>query len=72
MAQFPSVQHAVSAVQEILNNPNGPHIRMESYDPYCGRTLLKFTSIECVELLDDKSTYLHNFPEYTTNLALQQ
>ncbi|KAG6850602.1 hypothetical protein H0H93_011270 [Arthromyces matolae] len=27
MAQFPDVEHAVSAVQEILNTPYGPHIR---------------------------------------------
>lgn len=27
MAQFPDVEHAVSAVQEILNSPYGPHIR---------------------------------------------
>ncbi|KAG5646703.1 hypothetical protein DXG03_002693 [Asterophora parasitica] len=27
MAQFPTVQHAVSAVQEILNTPYGPHIQ---------------------------------------------
>ncbi len=27
MAQFPDVEHAVSAVQEILNTPAGPHIR---------------------------------------------
>ncbi|KAK7693183.1 hypothetical protein QCA50_002749 [Cerrena zonata] len=27
MSQFPSVEHAVSAVQEILNNPNGSHIQ---------------------------------------------
>ncbi|KAI0078997.1 hypothetical protein K474DRAFT_1770589 [Panus rudis PR-1116 ss-1] len=27
MAQFPDVEHAVSAVQEILNTPNGPHIQ---------------------------------------------
>ncbi|KAI0721511.1 D-lactate dehydrogenase cytochrome oxidoreductase [Cerioporus squamosus] len=27
MAQFPDVQHAVSAVQEILNTPAGPHIQ---------------------------------------------
>lgn len=27
MAQFPDVEHAVSAVQEILNTPNAPHIR---------------------------------------------
>ncbi|EAU88321.2 D-lactate dehydrogenase cytochrome oxidoreductase [Coprinopsis cinerea okayama7 len=27
MAQFPSVQHAVSAVQEILNSPQGPHMQ---------------------------------------------
>ena len=27
MAQFPDVEHAVSAVQEILNTPHGPHIR---------------------------------------------
>lgn len=27
MAQFPDVEHAVSAVQEILNDPNGSHIR---------------------------------------------
>lgn len=27
MAQFPNVQQAVSAVQEILNSPYGPHIR---------------------------------------------
>lgn len=28
MAQFPNVEKAVSAVQEILNSPAGPHIRM--------------------------------------------
>lgn len=28
MAQFPDVEHAVGAVQEILNTPYGPHIRM--------------------------------------------
>lgn len=27
MAQFPNVKNAVSAVQEILNTPCGPHIR---------------------------------------------
>lgn len=27
MAQFPDVEHAVSAVQEILNSPYGSHIR---------------------------------------------
>lgn len=27
MAQFPDVEHAVSAVQEILSSPYGPHIR---------------------------------------------
>ncbi|RDB21563.1 D-lactate dehydrogenase [cytochrome], mitochondrial [Hypsizygus marmoreus] len=27
MAQFPDVEHAVSAVQEILNTPYGPHIQ---------------------------------------------
>ncbi|KAJ7168298.1 D-lactate dehydrogenase cytochrome oxidoreductase [Mycena crocata] len=27
MAQFPDVQHAVSAVQEILNSPYGPHVQ---------------------------------------------
>jgi len=27
MAQFPDVQKAVSAVQEILQSPQGPHIR---------------------------------------------
>lgn len=27
MAQFPNVEVAVSAVQEILNSPHGPHIR---------------------------------------------
>lgn len=27
MAQFPDVEHAVSAVQEILSTPCGPHIR---------------------------------------------
>ncbi|KAH9842942.1 FAD-linked oxidase-like protein [Rhodofomes roseus] len=27
MAQFPDIQHAVSAVQEILNSPNGPHLQ---------------------------------------------
>jgi hypothetical protein len=27
MAQFPDVQHAVSAVSEILSSPFGPHIR---------------------------------------------
>lgn len=28
MAQFPNVEKAVSAVQEILNSPAGSHIRM--------------------------------------------
>lgn len=28
MAQFPDVEKAVSAVQEILSTPYGPHIRM--------------------------------------------
>ncbi|KAI0818818.1 FAD-linked oxidase-like protein [Irpex lacteus] len=27
MAQFPDVEHAVSAVQEILNTPHGPHVQ---------------------------------------------
>ena len=27
MAQFPDVERAVSAVQEILNSPYGPHLR---------------------------------------------
>jgi len=27
MAQFPDVQRAVNAVQEILNTPHGPHVR---------------------------------------------
>ena len=27
MVQFPDVEHAVSAVQEILNSPYGPHLR---------------------------------------------
>lgn len=27
MAQFPDVEHAVNAVQEILNTPHGPHVR---------------------------------------------
>jgi D-lactate dehydrogenase (cytochrome) len=27
MAQFPDVEHAVNAVQEILNSPYGPHLR---------------------------------------------
>ena len=27
IAQFPNIQQAVSAVQEILNSPQGPHIR---------------------------------------------
>ncbi|KAH9934931.1 FAD-linked oxidase-like protein [Fomitopsis serialis] len=27
MAQFPDIQRAVSAVQEILNSPNGPHLQ---------------------------------------------
>ncbi|KAG5636498.1 hypothetical protein H0H81_007832 [Sphagnurus paluster] len=30
MAQFPDVEHAVSAVQEILNTPYGPHILMNA------------------------------------------
>ena len=30
MAQFPSVEKAVSAVQEILNTPYGVHIRKGS------------------------------------------
>ena len=31
MAQFPDVEHAVSAVQEILNTSQGPHIRTSRY-----------------------------------------
>ena len=30
-AQFPDVQHAVDAVQEILMSPYGSHIRMPRY-----------------------------------------
>jgi len=38
MAQFPDVEHAVSAVQEILNTPHGPHIRKNNLTS--GRALL--------------------------------
>ena len=38
MAQFPDVEHAVNAVQEILNTPHGPHIR-ESCHIVLGTTL---------------------------------
>jgi D-lactate dehydrogenase (cytochrome) len=31
MAQFSDVERAVSAVQEILNSPHGPHIRRSPY-----------------------------------------
>jgi len=54
MAQFPNVEKAVSAVQEILNTPYGVHIRkcfptipFHNADP----------ALECVELLDDSSAF---------------
>ncbi|KAF8123721.1 FAD-linked oxidase-like protein [Boletus edulis] len=50
MAQFPDVKQAVSAVQEILNMPCGPHIR--SY-PSSSFAVLLTIHPECVELLDD-------------------
>ncbi|KAF8120937.1 FAD-linked oxidase-like protein [Boletus edulis] len=50
MAQFPDVKQAVSAVQEILNTPCGPHIR--SY-PSSSFAVLLTIHPECVELLDD-------------------
>ncbi|KIJ57434.1 hypothetical protein HYDPIDRAFT_142154, partial [Hydnomerulius pinastri MD-312] len=51
MAQFPNVEKAVSAVQEILNTPYGPHIRQFSSRI---SSITPLTSPpECVELLDD-------------------
>lgn len=52
IAQFPNIQQAVSAVQEILNSPQGLHIRKFSDTS----TSALFTHhAECVELLDDRS-----------------
>jgi D-lactate dehydrogenase (cytochrome) len=52
IAQFPNIQQAVRAVQEILNSPQGLHIRKLSDVP----TSAQFTHCtECVELLDDRS-----------------
>ena len=56
MAQFPDVEHAVGAVQEILNTTYGTHIR--EYQGVPGETMsldLMPQFAECVELLDDNS-----------------
>lgn len=61
MAQFPDVEHAVSAVQEILNTPHGPHIRKFGTFARAGIHIYQLFS-ECVELLDDHSELVcHEF-----------
>lgn len=59
MAQFPDVKMAVSAVQEILNTPYGPHIRSYPSTPRIQFYLTLF--LECVELLDDHSLSLYHY-----------
>ncbi|THG99347.1 hypothetical protein EW026_g2991 [Hermanssonia centrifuga] len=47
MAQFPDVEHAVSAVQETLNSPNGTHILPVTSDgcyQFCGTCLKELPS----------------------------
>jgi D-lactate dehydrogenase (cytochrome) len=54
MAQFPNVERAVDAVQEILTSEYGSHIRM--YGSFLPRNLALTPFImilECVELMDD-------------------
>ena len=73
MAQFPDVEHAVSAVQEILNDPNGSHIRayQDSILLFVPRTqLLYLFPIECVELLDDNSMCIRILFRGLGNLTL--
>ncbi|KAL0574570.1 D-lactate ferricytochrome c oxidoreductase [Marasmius crinis-equi] len=55
MAQFPTVEKAVDAVQEILNSPYGAHFRGYFFPITQNNLLTKelFHLIECVELLDD-------------------
>lgn len=52
MAQFPDAEHAVSAVQEILQTPFGSHIRKISPIRVCNKA---HEAVECIELLDDHS-----------------
>lgn len=59
MAQFPDVEHAVSAVQEILNSPYGPHLRGIFYLVIMILSICaNCFRIECIELLDDHSELL--------------
>lgn len=71
IAQFPNIQQAVSAVQEILKSPQGLHIRKFSD----ASTYTSFNHhTECVELLDDRSECMASlFFEYlksTRNLVM--
>lgn len=60
LAQFPDVQHAVDAVQEILRTPYGNNIRMHRVDFDKPPTLLTSFFTECVELVDDYSMPLNS------------
>ena len=67
IAQFPGVQQAVSAVQEILSSPQGLHIRKFSN----AATSTQFTPCtECVELLDDRSECIAFLSEYLVPIKL--
>lgn len=59
IAQFPNIQQAVSAVQEILSSPQGLHIRKFS-DASISTPFTRHNS-ECVELLDDRSECMVSF-----------
>jgi D-lactate dehydrogenase (cytochrome) len=72
IAQFPNIQQAVSAVQEILSSPQGLHIRKFS-DASTSTPFTRHHS-ECVELLDDRSECIaflfFKYLELTRNLVM--
>lgn len=59
MAQFSDVEHAVSAVQEILNSPYGPHLQcIELLDDHSESILT------CCLVLNDYMICSDAGPEY--------
>ena len=72
IAQFPGIQQAVSAVQEILNSPQGLHIR--KFSDASTSTPFTHHHLECVELLDDHSkcmvSLFFEYLEPTRNLVM--
>jgi len=66
MAQFPDVERAVSAVQEILNTPHGPHIRKNNAFWLCLAYIQD--TLECIELLDDHSESQSRFGDQNVNM----